>query len=264
MISEIDQQILSTFIDYMLGYKANDSFCNNIHLDSSPDAIFAISSTQQSIYNNVFIKDVICPIKLAKEFAECQLELKIPLTVWVTEQTKGRSQIETHFYNAFSSPGAFYGMSLDLTNEECLPIVDCHFRIEEVKNIDQAEQFSELFCRGFNFQSMFAKKLQLTRNQLSENPSTAINCIAKVNNIPVGIASLLLNGKSGGLYDGCVLPEYRCQGVGQLLAQYLVNKAKQSGMKQLSVVLMSDAMARGCCERLGFVNYSTLVPFNVC
>jgi hypothetical protein len=49
--------------------------------------------------------------------------------------------------------------------------------------------------------------------------------------------------------------------VATAMASHRVKKAKALGLEYLSVILMSDAMARGYCEKLGFKNYKTLTPF---
>ena len=140
--------------------------------------------------------------------------------------------------------------------------------IEQVKNREQAVIYATLLCEVFNFPRLFEHTINWLEQQIYAPQPSGYSFLAKVNGEVAGACSLMVDYhfkefRAGGLYNACVAPKFRKYGVGTAMACHRVNIAKELGFDCLSIILMSDAMARGYCQRMGFTSYGTLTPYYV-
>ena len=111
-------------------------------------------------------------------------------------------------------------------------------------------------------------KNQVRNEGSTKEPPSVYSYIARVHGVVAGVCALVIDEKfnncsTGGLYDGCVLPEFRKLGVGTAMACYRIKVAQALGLQSLSIVLMSDGMARGYCNRLGFKKHHVMTPYYI-
>lgn len=260
-----DKAILSTFFEYIKSLKS-DSSITDIFLKNDPTASIAITGINENIYNTVYINEPIDNFKLIEELCAVQRELKQPLTAWITAETKAPG-LENMLKERFKTCGAFYGMLLDV-NEANLCKASDIIQIEEVRNQEQAEQYAKVFSEICNFPNLRERTVNWVIEQHTTTKPASVSFIAKIGGKIAGVSSLMLNHdfkevKTGGLYNACVLPQFRKQGVGMEMACHRIRLAKALGLQNISIVLMSDAMARGYCERIGFKNQKTMTPYYI-
>lgn len=237
-----------------------------LSLKHDPDASIVITGINENLYNSIFLYHPVNDSQIIQELSALQSTLKLPLTAWVTDAPSAPKL--HHILSAkFSSPGPFYGMLLDLNKANfsvCLEGIS----IEPVTNHYQAEMYAKVFSDTFHFPNIFEPTIRWAVNQYETLNQSGISYIAKVNGVVAGVCSLIIDRefkefKTGGFYNACVLPEFRKRGIGTAMACHRVKAAKKIGLKQVSILLMSNAMARGYCERLGFMNFATLTPYYV-
>lgn len=260
MMQTEDKAILSTVISLFESFETQGMKS----LEYDPEARILITGLKDFFFNNIFLKKPKDQDKLIEELKSFHQNLAKPLMVWVTAETES-PELEAKMKAHFDSHGSFYGMLLDVGKAH---LIDCpeQISIEALETEEAATNYANIFCNLFQLNNTHdAMKSWLMKQYQNDNPSS-INYIAKMNGELAGICTLSLNYqfsefKVGGFYNTCVLPKYRKSGVATAMASHRVKKAKALVLEYLSVILMSDAMARGYCEKLGFKNYKTLTPF---
>lgn len=260
MIKTEDKAILSTLISLLESFKTQETK----QLKFDPEAKISITGLNDFFFNNIWLKKPEDQDKLIEELKIFHQNLAKPLMVWVTAETESPG-LEAKLKAHFDSHGSYYGMLLDVGKAQ---ITECpeHISIEALKTEEDAINYTNIFCNLFQLNNMHdAMKSWLMKQYQNDKPAS-MNYIAKMNGQLAGICTLTLNYqfpefKVGGFYNACVLPEYRKSGVATAMASHRAKEAKALGLEYLSIILMSDAMARGYCERLGFKNYKTLTPF---
>lgn len=233
-------------------------------LEQDPEAKLLITGLNDFFFNNLCLKKPKSQELLIDELKSFHRDLAKPLMVWVTPETKSPG-LETKLQSHFDTHGSYYGMLLNVNNAELTECPD-HILIETVKTEEAATDYTKLFCDIFQLNNIREAMKSYVMKQYQSNHPDAINYIARINGQLAGVCTLTLNRhfsefKTGGFYNTCVLPEYRKSGVATAMASHRVREAQKLGLEFLSVILMSDAMARGYCERLGFKSFQTLTPF---
>jgi len=260
-----DKAILSTWLEYLRSLKITpDSVSPSLNSDPASSAV--ITGINENLYNSVFLQNPIDGEMLIQELRALHDELNLQLTAWVTD-VPAADQLHRMLKTHFHSPGAFYGMLLDLAKANvsaCPPNVS----IEVVNSRHQAEVYAEVFCKTFHFPNLLEPTVRWAVNQYQELNRYGISYIAKVEGVVAGVCSLIIDRefqdfKTGGFYNACVLPEFRRRGVGTAMACHRVKMAKELGLQYVSIILMSDALARSYCEQLGFENFETLTPYYI-
>lgn len=257
-----DEAILSTFLEFF------QSFAQPVvhkTLQTDPTARVNLTGLDDLFFNNVCLKKPTCKNQLIQELKDLQRELNKPLLAWVTAETESPEQVKALLAQHFESPGAFYGMLLQL-QEATLTEDSNNVSIQAVQDAQDYASFAQIFCETFHLKNVYDATVSWLNKQHHLLKPTCINYLARVDGQVAGICSLAINRsftkcRTGGFYNACVLPQYRNRGVATAMACHRVRIAQALGLQNLSIVLMSDAMARGYCERLGFKNYKTLTPY---
>ena len=264
-MQKIDRAVLSTFIEFFKSLQISE-FASYHALKHDPDAKIVITGFDEKIYNSIFLKHPHDIDSLVDELIAIKRNLGKPLTVWITAETKAPG-LENVLKERFESPGPFYGMMLELAKANLCTFPE-GVTIEEVKNQAQANDFAKIFSKVFNFASLQNHITTWLIKQYKADKPCSINYLARVDGVPAGACSLFLDKtfhefKTGGFYNACVMPEFRKSGIGTAMACHRIDVARKMGLEYLSIVLMSDAMARGYCERLGFINHETMTPYYI-
>jgi ribosomal protein S18 acetylase RimI-like enzyme len=260
-----DKAILSTWLEYLDSLKLNLPLAD-VSLKSDPQALSVITGVQQNLYNSVLIKSPENEAALIQELQNIQQSLQLPLTAWVSSLTQS-STVEMCLKQEFPSPGAFYGMLLPLHQAQITPCPK-EITIEQITNQQQAEEYARLFSEVFNFPALLERTINWVIRQTRDLEPSGYSFIARINGELAGACTLMIDRrfkefKTGGLYNACVLPKFRKYGIGTAMACQRVNKAKELGLEYLSILLMSDAMARGYCQRLGFIHSGIMTPYYI-
>ncbi|WP_419421498.1 GNAT family N-acetyltransferase (plasmid) [Legionella sp. D16C41] len=258
-----DNAILSTFIEVFHSFQLHPM--PKISLQYDPKAKVALSGLNEIFFNNICINKPFNQEKLLLELKAIQAELKMPLTIWLTHETE-TPEFENLLKANCESPGPFYGMFLQINQAQLVPLPD-YIHIETVTTISQAKKFAKIYTEVFHLNIVEECERWAIKQYEMDNP-TCINFIARLEGKVAGVSSLAIDRafvefKTGGFYNACVLPEFRKKGVGTSMAYHRIQKAKDIGLESLSIVLMSDVMARGYCEKLGFKDYQTMTPFYI-
>ena len=259
-----DQAAFSTYISYLASFQQQQRGLKT-PLSSDPGSGYIFAGVDENLYNCVFVANPTDDEAFINELIELKAtQNNLPLTVWTTINTTSHT-IDDSLSKQFFSPGAFFGMVLDLEQANVKPVKP-GITIERVISPAQAEKFSELFCRNFNFKNMRQRMTEymIYQGQIAE--PDCLNYLARYEGEYVGTSSLMLDKQfnlfaTGGLYNACVDENYRQLGVGYAMAAHRIQVAKELNLKKLSIILMSDAMARGYCQRLGFKAISTFTPY---
>lgn len=256
-----DQAILSTFVEIFKSFQL--SSIPKISLQFDPEATIVLTGLNDIFFNSICIKTPIDQEKLLMELKNLQQQLKVPLTIWITHET-AVPEFEILLKENFESPGPFYGMLLDL-KQAPLTKTPNNISIEVVESPTQAKEFAKIYCEIFHLNVLEEIEKWAIKQYEMDNP-TCITYIARVNGKIAGVSSLVIDHsfkafKTGGFYNACVLPDFRKHGVATAMACHRIQVARNLGLENISIILMSDAMARGYCEQLGFKNYQTMTPY---
>lgn len=259
-----DKAILSTWFSYLNSLKSGS--LKEPMLANDPKALIALTGIREHLYNSIFINTPNNDEALLQELLSLQQEVNLPLAVWLSTLTQS-STIETHLKQKLTSPGAFLGMLLELDKAKTTRCPK-EITIEPITTEEQAQEYARLFCDVFNFPAIFERTISWVTQHTKEHEPFGYSFFARVNGQIAGVSTLMIDKnfqhfKTGGLYNACVLPQFRKYGVGTAMACHRVNLARELGLDCLSILLMSDAMARGYCERVGFNAYSTMTPFYI-
>lgn len=262
MLAIEDRAILSTFKEVFKSYKINS--CKQPAVHSDPDATVIITDINEIFYNSICLMQPEHQEELIEGLKAVQYKLGKPLTVWMTPETQAPG-LEQLLQQHFDTPGPFYGMILNLANANVVQS-DVGITIERVESFEQAKDYANLFSSVFEFPNLRNPTMTWAMEQYRVDAPVCINYIARVDGVLAGVSTLVIDRtfqefKTGGLYNGCVLPEFRAIGVATAMACHRVSEAKQLGLENLSTVLKSDGLARGYCEQLGFKNQQTLTPY---
>ncbi|KTD56750.1 Acetyltransferase (GNAT) family protein [Legionella santicrucis] len=263
MIAE--KAVLSMWLTYLKSLKTQHALKEPI-LSCAPNAAMVITGVNQNLFNSIILQTPIDKFRLIDELRTTQKNLDLPLTAWLSSDTD-LADFSDMLERNFDSPGPFYGMLLEV--EQAIPFThSAKITIEQVKGLEQAEEYAQIFCKVFHFPSLFHPTISWAVAQYENSKPSGLSYIARVDGVAVGVCSLMFDDdlkecQAGGLYNACVLPEFRKMGIGTAMANHRVLVAKEMGLDYISILLMSDAMARGYCERLGFVHQNTLTPFYV-
>lgn len=263
--------IVSTAEFYFESFKL-DNWLDIVPLKNAPDSRIIVTGTNSYVHNNIFIKSDhpdIDKIALIRELQDLKKSLNgLPVTMWLTTETK-IPDIHKVFSRHFQSSGTFYGMLLDLSqvNDSTFPQYSHRITVEEVKSNELARHFADILDKVFRCPNVKALELDWTTAQFTrESPPDSLNYVAFADGIPAGISSLIVDKEytpylTGGFYADGVLSEFRKLGIATAMGVRRVRTAQALGMQHVSTVLMSDVMARGYYERLGFVDVETMIPY---
>lgn len=259
-----DKAILSTFAEVFKSFQTDTVIQPTLKYD--PTADISIANVDALFFNGIYIKNPLDQKKLIEELQNLQHEVGKPLTIWITAETQ-RPEFAEMLKAHFESPGSFYGMLLDVNQAQRSPIHE-QITIDQVNNKEQAHDFAKLFCEVFHFPSLQEHTARWAMQQYEMESPVCMNYLARIDGVLAGVSSLAIDRafkmfNAGGFYNACVLPEFRKSGVGTAMANHRVSVAKTLGLQYLSIVLMSDAMARGYCEKLGFTNHKTMTPYYI-
>lgn len=257
-----DKAILSTFVEVFKSFRLDQ--IEQPQLTYDPTAQLIIANLNEVFFNSVCIKRPLSHDKLIGELQDLQRSLNQPLTVWITPETED-NEFEAELKKHFESPGAFYGMILDINNANFAK-TNKNIKIKLVKNDTDATVFSKIYCEIFHFPNLVQHVEQWANLQRKMDNPTCLNYIATIDGSNVGVSTLVIDKnftefKTGGFYNACVLPQYRNLGVATAMACHRIETSKTLGLEYLSIILMSNAMARGYCKKLGFNDCKTLTPY---
>ena len=256
-----DQAVLSTMMGLFQSFGAE--IAQGLKEDSEARVI--VTGWNDYFFNNIYLKKPRHPERLVDEIKGFHQQLKKPLIVWVTSETEADADVLDALKQNFVTHGNFYGMWLNL-DEAQLVACPAHIQIESVQTEQDAEDFSKLLCDVFQLNNVRDELKKWAIKQSRMDQPDALNYLARLNGKLAGACSLSIDrqfkeGQTGGFYNAAVLPEFRRAGVGSAMASHRARVARSMGLDSLSIVLMSDAMARGYCEKLGFKDYQPLTPF---
>lgn len=121
------------------------------------------------------------------------------------------------------------------------PIAVSNYQIE-VANL---EIFYDLIGIAFHFDEVIKKWLATVLEKVE-----AENYSLYHDGQPVGMGTLIPNGKVGGIFNIATLPEYQKRGFGRAMMQFLMNRAFILGLER--VVLLSSPIAEKLYTSLEF------------
>src|SRR3990167_5631226 len=113
-----DAAIISTFVETFKSFQLNQVIQPSLKYD--PTATVVLTDLDEVFFNSICIKQPINDDKLIEELQAIQRTLNKPLTIWITPETQGQ-EFEKKLKEQFESPGAFYGMLLDLKSANLSP-----------------------------------------------------------------------------------------------------------------------------------------------
>lgn len=169
---------------------------------------------------------------------------KLPFMWWSSAKV-----LET---KGFQFGGILTGIALDInTGMPPKPESSPDLKIEVIQSEEDMNSFNEVVTNAF------AMNANATQQCLELNISTMkhgeqIHFLARLNGVPVGMASLSVSPYSAGIWNLASAPEYRKQGIGAALVYAALVEAKKRRYGQVMAILMPKGMAWGLFTKLGF------------
>lgn len=129
--------------------------------------------------------------------------------------------------------------------------------IEQVSTVYQLRDFGSVLASIFNpFDENVMKFYEMISPFLEKIPLHAF--IGYIDQLPVTIGSLVLEGDCVGIYDIATHPDHRRKGYGTYITSHLIKRAKEMGYKNLT--LLASPEGQPIYQKLGFTSIGT---FNV-
>ncbi|MFA6915866.1 MAG: GNAT family N-acetyltransferase [Parachlamydiales bacterium] len=175
---------------------------------------------------------------------------KVPFTWWISQRSTPKDLNKKLIQKNLLHIGVMPTMIGILNKEHETAVERADFLIRLVEDDSTIVEWGKVVAQSFDIEGesitrycQFFPKIGST-TQLQ-------HYIGYYKGMPVAAATLFLNESTGGLYSVCVLPEFRCQGLGThlvktLLAHAYKNKCKLIAMQSYPIVVES-------CQKLGFV-----------
>jgi len=220
MITTEQKAVRSTFMEFQNSLKQSNNF-HQYTIQSDLDAVCIITGINADLFNSVFIQHPKTVSACLNELQKLKQQINLPLTAWTTHGITSQ-EIERYLKNNCKSPGTFFGMSLEISEAKLSPYPQ-EITIEQITNETQANIFAEIFCKVFNMQNNKKDILAWANKQCNVQAPNSINYLAKINNTYAGASSLMIDQhfdlfNTGGLYNACVLPQFRQNGIGLAMA----------------------------------------------
>jgi len=257
-----NKAILSTFMEVIASFNMHEH--QQFSLQSDPEARVCISGINEVFYNSICIKNPQNIAQFIEEIQSIHSDLKKPLTIWITAETNA-PELADILNQKFESPGPHHAMLLEINKAKLTPCPE-NITIEQVTKPEQAYAYGKMLSEIFHLPNLQNPMTEWVINQYESSKPVCLNYMAKIDGKLAGTSALAIDRSfsafnAGGLYNGGVLPEFRHQGIGTAMANHRLHMAREMGLEYLSILLMSDAMAKGYCERLGFESYQTMTPW---
>lgn len=149
--------------------------------------------------------------------------------------------------------------SLDLKEElvrrkfQC--IITCPLMEWSVKPVSLNPQYEIKRTDGDIFHTILANVFHLSEDVKNSYAKILESCGAEnyliyCDGYPVGTGTLILNGKTGGVFNISTLPEYQKKGYGRAMMEFLMNRSASLHLENL--VLFSSPVAEKLYSDLGF------------
>lgn len=103
-----DQEILSTFIEFMRSLEETHSPSDDICSFEDETMILVKTNINEPLYNNIFLKKHSAHANLIPTLRQLKQSMALPLTVWVTAETEHQPETQNLLHANFKSPGSFY------------------------------------------------------------------------------------------------------------------------------------------------------------
>lgn len=133
------------------------------------------------------------------------------------------------------------------------------FKVVSVSCVDQVDEWFRLIREIFQFDGSSAGVLiSLYKEKLGqENLKHFVICDHEQR--AIASCTIYINGNTAGLYNLCVDPSYRNQGIGSMLQHFRIKFAFDCGCDV--VTLQASQMAKGIDRKIGFKEYGILNPY---
>jgi hypothetical protein len=185
---------------------------------------------------------------------------KLPFTWYLDE---GASlEFKTHLINrGFQDIGVFRGVIGALNKPIPSPEVPQGYTLELVKDAAALDEFNDLLCTSFGFHGVTKEFVKIVLESATKNPQYPMfHWLARKQGKVVAILSTLIEGEIVSFWNGASLPEVRRQGLSTALRHLALRDAMTQGCRLGISYLMTEGMALGICNKLG---YQTKWKFNV-
>lgn len=207
------------------------------------------------------------PSKNVKEHVQLTIEhfkhRQVPFAWWVSYRSTPKDLASHLTQQNLLHLGVMPTMVAALNEENTKEENDENFFIKRVEHEKEMSTWGSIVARSFNITGdtitrycAFFPKLGATF-QLQ-------HFMGYYKNQPIGAATLFFTESTGGLYSVCVLPEFRCLGLGTHLMKALLHKAFEYKCRLLA--MQSYPIVVDSCQKLGFVricDYNVFVSSNI-
>ena len=162
--------------------------------------------------------------------------------------------------HGFALDEAGPGMAVELANlKESLP-APTGFSIQLAEDDVAWQDWSRAMAAGFEAPATADYVVKAWHDLLSQaDPETTLAYTGWLNHRPVATSLLFLAAGVAGIYAVATIPEARRKGIGALISQYPLMRARAMGYKV--GVLQSSEMGLGVYRSLGFQEYCEIVSY---
>lgn len=205
-------------------------------LEKSDRAFIWISGFPHPFFNSIMHLSCNGNIGIEIDALMEQIPSGVPFSFWVHPHNRAEGLTEILLERNFVS-----GIVCPLMSWPVKPVAHPQFKV----CLADMEMFHKISAITNEFDETLKKAFkELIGNIDGEN--YLIYCEEK----PVGTGILFPNGKIGGIFNICILPEYQKKGYGTAMMLFLMNRAYELGLKHL--ILLSSPAAIKLYSDLGF------------
>lgn len=177
---------------------------------------------------------------------------KLPFVWYVNEEDNPEFKEKLISYG-FQDPGMFQGVIGKLDYSIPNPEVPQNCTLELVSDEQTLEDFNELVCHTFGFQGdakFLFKQALVKASQNSDLPM--LHWVVRKHGKVVSTVSTLIQGNQVSLWNGATALDLRGQGLSTALYRLALKDAMSKGCQIGMAFLMSEGLALGICQKLGY------------
>jgi len=230
-------------------------------IDRSDQMTLIETGIPSSSWNAILSKNSQTNQELQDRFPEIESFYRFSCTCWIGPEQNRKTLEDVLQSQGFRAMGTTAAMALQISKVKELSYPNPEIKIVSVRSIRELEFYLSVLKKSFSMPQYAIDKLygMFSRFHIEDSP-VFYHYLGFLGSKAVGCASLFVTGESIGIYYVGTLPEYRGRGVGKMMTQYCLKKAREMDFSY--AVLRASAFGEPIYRQLGFREYGQFCQYN--
>ena len=243
-----EEQILKDHFNFFYQQLADSKAVSYATFEKSFGVSRCLSGLTEVFYNVVLGAPEDNLLSCVEEQVQFFLEKKTPFVWYLTKDANPIFE-KALLAKGFQNIGTFKGM-IGTLSEVQEPVVPEGYILELIQDEASLEEFNKILCAEFSLQETTKDPLKKALSNLAAGPMYhyAVKKEGKI----VSILSTLIQGNLVSFWNCATLLEERKKGLSTALLRLALKDAILKGCNTGASYLMTEGMALGICEKLGY------------